>query len=93
MSSEAASGCLNFVLDGYNDWHLPSRNELSMLYQNREAIGGFMTTTFGGAFEYYWSSTEYNNDASFAWVRDFGSGYSGNGGKNGYYRVRPVRAF
>jgi hypothetical protein len=91
--AEAASACLNLVYGGYSDWYLPSRDELTILYQNRVAIGGFVNTNFGAGFEYYWSSTEYNNNASFAWVRDFGSGYSGNGGKNGSYRVRAVRTF
>ncbi len=89
----AAGVCQNLVLNGYDDWYLPSRNELTILYNNREVIGGFTTSNVGFGLEYYWSSTEYNNDASFAWVRDFGSGYSGNGGKNGSYRVRPIRQF
>jgi hypothetical protein len=93
MSAGAAIACLNLVYGGYDDWYLPSRDELTILYQNRIAIGGFRTSTFGGGFEYYWSSTEYLNQGSFAWVRDFGSGYSGNGGKNGWYNVRAVRAF
>jgi len=90
----AARVCNDLISGGYSDWHLPSRNELTVLYQNRVAIGGFTTTTAGGGNEYYWSSTEYNNtDGSFAWVRDFGTGYNGNGGKNGFYRVRAVRTF
>lgn len=89
----AARRCDQLVFGGYSDWYLPSRNELTILYQNRVAIGGFKTTTIGLGFEYYWSSTEYNNDGSFAWVRDFGTGYSGNGGKNGEYNVRAVRKF
>jgi Protein of unknown function (DUF1566) len=91
--SFAATACVSSGFGGYNDWYLPSRDELTILYQNRIAIGGFTNTNLGGGFEYYWSSTEYNNNGSFAWVRDFGSGYSGNGGKNGYYRVRAVRSF
>jgi hypothetical protein len=91
--AEAASACLDLSYGGYSDWYLPSRDELTILYQNRAAIGGFANANFGGGFEYYWSSTEYNNNASFAWVRDFGTGYNGNGGKNGYYRVRAVRTF
>ena len=93
IGTTAANACYYLVYNGYSDWHLPSRNELTQLYQNRVAIGGFRTSTFGGGFEYYWSSTEYNSNASFAWVRDFGTGYSGNGGKNGYYNARPVRVF
>lgn len=92
-SSIAAAVCQNLVLNGYDDWYLPSRDELTILYNNREIIGGFTTTTIGLGLEYYWSSSEYNNQGSFAWVRDFGIGYSGNGGKNGSYRVRAIRQF
>jgi len=93
MFAGAANACNNLVEGGYSDWYLPSRDELTILYQNRIAIGNFRTTTFGGGFEYYWSSTEHLNNGSFAWVRDFGSGYSGNGGKNGSYSVRAIRKF
>ena len=89
----AASACRNLIYGGYDDWFLPSRDELTKLYQNRIAIGGFRTSTFGGGFEYYWSSSEYNNNGSFAWIRDFGTGVSGNGGKNGYYNARAIRVF
>lgn len=90
-SSIAARVCYNLVINGYDDWYLPSKDELNKLYLNRAAIGGFSTSTYNG---YYWSSTEYNNtDGSFAWVRDFVNGYLGNGGKNGSYNVRAIRSF
>ncbi len=50
----AAKLCDDLELNGYNDWYLPSKDELSKLYLNKVAIGGFV----GG---YYWSSTEYDN--------------------------------
>lgn len=37
-----------------NGWRLPTIEELHILYENREKIGGFET---GGAFCAYWSST------------------------------------
>ena len=64
-------------------WRLPIKEELNMLYENKEEIGGF-------ANYYYWSSTEFgNNDA---WRQDFYYGYQYGGNKDGNYYVRAVRA-
>jgi hypothetical protein len=43
--------CDNLVLNGYSDWHLPSRNALLELFKAREKIGGFVEG------KDYWSST------------------------------------
>ena len=64
-------------------WRLPTKDELYMLYKNKEEIGGF-------ASNYYWSSSEY--DKSNAWHQDFFSGYQGNYNKYSTYYVRAVRA-
>tara|TARA_R110000824_G_scaffold168348_1_gene345333 strand:- start:156 stop:641 length:486 start_codon:yes stop_codon:yes gene_type:complete len=65
-------------------WRLPTKDELNLLFENREKIGGF--ANFG-----YWSSTEYGN--GYAWGQGFGSGNQGGNNKgNGAY-VRSVRAF
>ncbi len=47
----AAKFARDYTDGTYNDWYLPSINELGKLYLNRVAIGGFST-------QYYWSSTE-----------------------------------
>ena len=70
---------------GYNDWYLPSKDELNKLYLNRVAIGGFATA-------YYWSSSEYY-DALDAWLQGFRDGDQNFGGKKYIFRVRAVRAF
>lgn len=69
---------------GYNDWYLPSKDELNKLYLNRVAIGGF-------ANDYYWSSSE--NDANNAWLQNIYNVYQYNDTKNYNCRVRAVRAF
>jgi hypothetical protein len=72
---------------GYDDWFLPSKDELNLMYTNLKVygVGGFAANS-------YWSSSEY--DASSAWYQFFGDGYQGyNGPKDGTYRVRAVRAF
>ena len=72
---------------GYNDWYLPSKDELHKLYLNRVAIGGFTNNV-------YWSSTEKSNSAS--WYESFEiapflrQSYATKG--NGY-NVRAIRTF
>jgi len=81
----AARLCGDLVLGGYSDWYLPSIDELTLLYINKDAVGGF-------ANYYYWSSTENGNYD--AWIQYFNYGYQDNLSK-GYYggNVRAVRAF
>jgi len=83
----AAKLCDDLVLNGYSDWYLPSKDELNILYQNRNLIGGFSS-------DYYWSSSKYEYDNYHAWNENFNNGdqdylrYT-----NTIYRVRAVRAF
>ena len=81
--SGAAWLCNNLNEGGYTDWFLPSKDELSKLYLNKVAIGGF-------ADKFYWSSSELN--ALTAWGQSFNSG-GGYGSKSSTFRVRAVRAF
>jgi TolB-like protein len=84
----AAQACDTYTLNGFDDWFLPSRDELHYMYGNlhMNGLGDFRN-------ELYWSSTAYN-DASF-WYEDFSNG------KQDYvylniskaYRVRPIRQF
>jgi len=63
-------------------WRLPTKDELNMLYKNKEEIGGFSSI-------YYWSSTEFVN--YYAWIQDFNFGYQSNYFKNASNYVRAVR--
>ena len=58
MSSYAAGLANSYRGGGYIDWFLPSRDELNLLYQAKEAIGGFATNQTPGASPAYWSSTQ-----------------------------------
>jgi hypothetical protein len=67
MSSFAAGLANSYRGGGYSDWFLPSKDELNLLYQNRDAVGGFATT----GHPTYWSSTQkggisFTNFTSFA---------------------------
>jgi hypothetical protein len=63
--------CEDLVTNGHEDWHLPSKAELSVLFKNRAVIGGFDTS---GSFPagYYWSSSE--SDFYYAWLQRFSDG-------------------
>ena len=80
----AARLCYDLVLNGYDDWFLPSIDELDELYKNREKIGGFVSTSK------YWSSSEGGYNGAF--YKDFGGG-GGNLHKAEAARVRAVRYF
>jgi len=93
----AAKLCDELVINGYNDWFLPSLDELNLMYENLylNGLGNFEPTN-------YWSSSEFS--ASNAWYQLFS-----NGGQNNYEirfngnksnndrdyprRARAVRAF
>jgi hypothetical protein len=69
---------------GFNDWYLPSKDELHKLYLNKAVVGGFADYD-------YWSSTE--NSALNAWVELFANGYQYLDDKMDADCVRPVRSF
>jgi hypothetical protein len=68
-----------------NGWRLPTKDELDILYQNKNKIGGF-------ASEGYWSSTE-NELKDQAWLQLFDTGPQFYLVKNARYYVRAVRTF
>ena len=69
---------------GYDDWFLPSKDELYKLYINKVIIGGFVNTN-------YWSSSEQDDD--FAYKRNFINGDQNFNTKVNTFHVRAIRAF
>jgi hypothetical protein len=80
----AASSCFNLSKGIYEDWYLPSKDELNKLYIARAVIGNFSTS------DYYWTSTEANADA---WIQSFITGVQSTYSKLGDFRVRAIRYF
>jgi len=71
----------------YDEWFLPARDQLSCLFTNRVAIGGFSSGT-------YWSSTESSgNPSTAAWAQTFSAGTQSDQSKDLNHRVRCVRTF
>jgi len=70
----------------FDDWFLPSKDELEQIFIQRLTVGGLSF--------FYWSSSE--NDALQAWYWYSMGGFfntSGYTGKNNQASVRPIRAF
>ncbi|MEP7232637.1 MAG: hypothetical protein ABI691_20420 [Ginsengibacter sp.] len=68
----------------FEDWYLPSVEELYLLWLQRTTVGGFQAIS-------YCSSTEGN--MNYAWVVDFASGLKAYRDKTLGGAVRPIRAF
>ena len=94
-TSDILSGCAEtgraadladaYTLNGYYDWYLPSIDELHLLFQQRNVVGGFER-------DGYWSSSEYDGD--LAWIHSFITGFMNPGAKDFVVIVaRAVRAF
>ncbi len=85
----AAKICSEHTVDHngvvYDDWFLPSKDELYELYEQKNSVGSF-------ASEYYWSSSEISS--ANAWGQGFADGVQNDYSKyHGVFNVRAVRAF
>jgi hypothetical protein len=88
--NSAANRCDVLIQDGYNDWFLPTYDELLLLYNNlkRQGIGNFATSVYASSTEDSLSIPSVNI------IRlDFPTGYSAGTPKQGTYYVRPCRYF
>ncbi len=85
--STAVAMCENSILGGYTDWRLPTKDELMILYTNRELIGGFLNQA-------YWASDFLGIDSfgneSYKYI-DFNNGQLSSALGRYQYRVRAVR--
>ena len=93
-SGKAAQLCDGLNYGGYNDWFLPSKDELDMMYQELQGngVGGFADDVNYDYSNAYWSSSEA--DIDYAWVQTFHDGLQYHYYYKGSARyVRAVRAF
>lgn len=93
ISTDAAKAALNYSVsvDGtvYDDWFLPSKDELHLMQKelHRKGGGGFTDN-------YYWSSTvAYDNGKYTGWNEHFNTGNQSNDSRGFGFQVRPIRYF
>ncbi len=90
-TAPAALICNNKELNGYDDWFLPSQDELNLMYENLylQELGNFDDTL---ASSYYWTSSEYN--ANNAYYQYFYNGAKISTNKeSAENKVRAIRKF
>jgi hypothetical protein len=91
---DAKRACAEFRLFGFDDWRLPTREELLGLVD----LTRFNPATDAEAFpdtesDWYWTSSPLaSSPGSYAWIVNFNGG--GASGNHHYYEcfVRPVRS-
>ena len=57
--AQAKLACESLSVSGYDDWYLPSREELILLFEKKDDIGNLK-------HELYWSSDDYTH--GYAWL-------------------------
>jgi hypothetical protein len=95
QSCASATASTPFTTD-YGDWYLPSKEELLLMYNYKDAINATINSTGHGTAigaDQYWSSSEHPQVVNEAWVIDFSSGLSSQQLKDTQHHARPVRKF
>jgi penicillin V acylase-like amidase (Ntn superfamily) len=88
LSSGTAMGAVeSLILNGYNDWTLPTSKDFEAIHSNQSLLAGLFTNNT------FWGSTENSNGAGvFNW--NLVTGYSATFLKNDtYHKTRPIRYF
>jgi hypothetical protein len=83
-AENAATLCSNLKQGGYDDWYLPSKDELNKLFLQMKVIGGFREVC-------YWSSTETGKYNACSQI--FDNGFQTANDKSTTFSVRPIRSF
>jgi len=86
VGTYAAKLCRDHRGGGHNDWFLPSKDQLNMLYTQKTLVGGFSN-------DIYWSSTE--SGVGEAWVQYFldGTQHLDNTSDGATVGTRAIRSF
>lgn len=83
--------CTGLELGGYDDWRLPSIDELMSIVDKSRYEPAIKKIFNNTKNTWYYSSSDYEGDSSRAWLAHFRSGGDGYGDKSAMRYVRCVR--
>ncbi len=98
-TESAARMCADFAYAGYDDWYLPTRDEMHLIRVNQSTINSVSNAHGGQSIRTdvnYWSSEETDNNPGQAWTIDMNA--TGNSSFSGtktirFYITRAIRSF
>lgn len=93
-TSSGAYLCSNLSLGGYDDWFLPSRDEMTAIYNNKAIINAACVAHGGTNLDesvLYWTSSEFSADKAYDFY--FADGVSEATLKLNLFSIRAVRSF
>ena len=90
----AAQYCDELIIGIYDNWFLPSKDALNLMYENVGQGNALGLGNIGGFVDFFYSSSSEVN-ANAAWVQRFDNGIQFSNGVNKHFEnyVRAVRAF
>ena len=93
-SGIAAKKCLDYALNGYDDWFLPSQNEFAQIYSNliKNGIGNFNVGPIPSMGTLYWTSSQLTPASGSHFCLECGGNFYQYAKVYELY-VRPVRRF
>lgn len=86
----AQTTCQNSHVANYNDWRLPTLDELWILYYYKDEIGGFHDQYYDNETSYWSSTIDYGNN--YYTINFFMGNSSSSGSWGGNHCVRAVRS-
>lgn len=83
----ASQICSSLEYGGFDDWFIPSKDELNLVYENitKRNLGDM-------ANNWYWTSSTYDEER-YCWYQRFSDGFQTNYFRFVPYLVRPIRFF
>jgi len=89
--SKGEDYCRALQASGHQDWHVPTKDELNILYENRNTgpLKGTFNETGSYPAGWYWSSSPVSDD--HGWAQRFSDGYQYDNTRLGYSSLRCVR--
>ena len=99
-SNRAAQICAAMEINGFNDWFLPSRDELNLMYINlsRRGLGGFASSWYLSSSQSVYNTHSRSGRVTSTnycmWSQRFSDGFQSNAVSRGNaYSIRAIRAF